>query len=234
MNIHQIQTSIEYQFADPALLEQALTHRSYLNEYGGVGGVADNERLEFLGDAVLDFLVGDMLFRRYPQMPEGDMTRLRAALVRTESLAELGTDIQLGQALRMGRGEEASGGRTRITNVCAAFEALVGAMYLDGGVSVVRDFISDRVDVMLEQVMAESRDKDARSLLQEWSQAEHNLTPAYRTISESGPDHRKEFVVAVLIGDKAVAHGTGKSKQAAAQSAAREALQLLEAGQLTI
>jgi ribonuclease III len=234
MNIHQIQTSIEYQFADPALLEQALTHRSYLNEYGGVDGVADNERLEFLGDAVLDFLVGDMLFRRYPQMPEGDMTRLRAALVRTESLAELGADIQLGQALRMGRGEEASGGRTRITNVCAAFEALVGAMYLDGGVSVVRDFISDRVDVMLEQVMAEARDKDARSLLQEWSQAEHNLTPAYRTISESGPDHRKEFVVAVLIGDKAVAHGTGKSKQAAAQSAAREALQLLEAGQLTI
>lgn len=234
MNIHQIQTSIEYHFADPALLEQALTHRSYLNEYGGVGGVADNERLEFLGDAVLDFLVGDMLFRRYPQMPEGDMTRLRAALVRTESLAELGADIQLGQALRMGRGEEASGGRTRITNVCAAFEALVGAMYLDGGISVVRDFISDRVDVMLEQVMAESRDKDARSLLQEWSQAEHNLTPAYRTISESGPDHRKEFVVAVLIGDKAVAHGTGKSKQAAAQSAAREALQLLEAGQLTI
>jgi ribonuclease III len=234
MNIHQIQTSIEYQFADPALLEQALTHRSYLNEYGGVGGVADNERLEFLGDAVLDFLVGDMLFRRYPQMPEGDMTRLRAALVRTESLAELGADIQLGQALRMGRGEEASGGRTRITNVCAAFEALVGAMYLDGGVSVVRDFISDRVDVMLEQVMAESRDKDARSLLQEWSQAEHNLTPAYRTISESGPDHRKEFMVAVLIGDKVVAHGTGKSKQAAAQSAAREALQLLEAGQLAI
>lgn len=234
MNIHQIQTSIEYHFADPALLEQALTHRSYLNEYGGVGGVADNERLEFLGDAVLDFLVGDMLFRRYPQMPEGDMTRLRAALVRTESLAELGADIQLGQALRMGRGEEASGGRTRITNVCAAFEALVGAMYLDGGISVVRDFISDRVDVMLEQVMAEARDKDARSLLQEWSQAEHNLTPAYRTISESGPDHRKEFVVAVLIGDKAVAHGTGKSKQAAAQSAAREALQLLEAGQLTI
>ncbi|HUN06949.1 MAG TPA: ribonuclease III [Aggregatilineales bacterium] len=234
MNIHQIQTSIEYHFADPALLEQALTHRSYLNEYGGVGGGADNERLEFLGDAVLDFLVGDMLFRRYPQMPEGDMTRLRAALVRTESLAELGADIQLGQALRMGRGEEASGGRTRITNVCAAFEALVGAMYLDGGINVVRDFISDRVDVMLEQVMAESRDKDARSLLQEWSQAEHNLTPAYRTISESGPDHRKEFVVAVLIGDKAVAHGTGKSKQAAAQSAAREALQLLEAGQLTI
>lgn len=234
MNIHQIQTSIEYHFADPALLEQALTHRSYLNEYGGVGGGADNERLEFLGDAVLDFLVGDMLFRRYPQMPEGDMTRLRAALVRTESLAELGADIQLGQALRMGRGEEASGGRTRITNVCAAFEALVGAMYLDGGISVVRDFISDRVDVMLEQVMAESRDKDARSLLQEWSQAEHNLTPAYRTISESGPDHRKEFVVAVLIGDKSVAHGTGKSKQAAAQSAAREALQLLEAGQLTI
>ncbi|MBN8593674.1 MAG: ribonuclease III [Anaerolineae bacterium] len=234
MNIHQIQTSIEYHFADPALLEQALTHRSYLNEYSGVGGGADNERLEFLGDAVLDFLVGDMLFRRYPQMPEGDMTRLRAALVRTESLAELGADIQLGQALRMGRGEEASGGRTRITNVCAAFEALVGAMYLDGGINVVRDFISDRVDVMLEQVMAESRDKDARSLLQEWSQAEHNLTPAYRTISESGPDHRKEFVVAVLIGDKAVAHGTGKSKQAAAQSAAREALQLLEAGQLTI
>jgi ribonuclease-3 len=233
MNIEQVQASTHYRFADPTLLEQALTHRSYLNEYGG-DGVTDNERLEFLGDAVLDFLVGDMLFRRYSTMPEGDMTRFRAALVRTESLAELGVDIQLGQQLRMGRGEEASGGRDRITNVCAAFEALVGAMYLDGGIEAVRQFIAHRFDALLEQVMAEARDKDSRSLLQEWSQAEHNVTPAYRTISESGPDHQKEFVVAVMIGEKAVAHGSGKSKQAAAHAAAREALRLLEAGQLAL
>jgi ribonuclease-3 len=234
MKLDPFQERIHYHFTDPTLLEQALTHRSYLNEYGGEGDVVDNERLEFLGDAVIDLLVGDMLFRRYPQMPEGDMTRLRAALVRTESLAELGSDIQLGGELRMGRGEEASGGRERITNVCAAFEALTGAIYLDGGIDAVRAFMTGRFEPMLEQVMVEARDKDARSLLQEWSQAEHNLTPAYRTVSESGPDHQKEFVVAVLIGEKDVAHGSGKSKQAAAQSAAREALQLLEAGQLAL
>jgi ribonuclease-3 len=233
MNIDQVQASIHYRFNDSARLEEALTHRSYLNEYDGEG-VVDNERLEFLGDAVLDFLVGDMLFRRYPTMPEGDMTRFRAALVRTESLAELGADIHLGQQLRMGRGEEGSGGRERITNVCAAFEALIGAMYLDGGIDVVREFIAHRFDNLLEQVMAESRDKDARSLLQEWSQAVHNLTPIYRTISESGPDHQKEFVVAVILGEKEVAQGSGKSKQAAAHAAARAALNLLDRGQLTL
>jgi ribonuclease-3 len=229
----ELQARLGIPFNNPALLEQALTHRSYINEHGEkVAG--DNERLEFLGDAVLDFLVGDMLYQRFPHMPEGDLTRLRAALVRTEALGEIAAEIGLGQYLRMGKGEESSGGRERVTNLCATFEAVVGALYLDKNLEAVRDFVTPRLDALLEQVMAEARDKDARSRLQEWSQAEHNLTPAYRTISATGPDHQKEFLVAVVIGERTVAQGKGRSKQAAAQAAAREALRLLEAGELVI
>lgn len=233
MDLKAIQEQIGLVFNNNNLLRQALTHRSYINEHGDVS-ISDNERLEFLGDAVLDFLVGDMLYQRFPDMPEGDLTRLRAALVRTESLAELAQDIGLGQALRMGKGEESSGGRQRPTNLCATFEAVVGALYLDQELKAVRAFVTPRLDALLEQVLADARDRDARSRLQEWSQAEHNLTPAYRTVSASGPDHQKEFVVEVVIGQRAVAHGTGRSKQAAAQSAAREALRLLEKGELVV
>ena len=132
MNNNNFLAQINITFHDELLLKQALTHRSYINEHGA-DDVGDNERLEFLGDAVLDFIVGDMLYRRYPNMPEGDLTRLRAALVRTESLAELAQRLQLGLQLRMGKGEEGTGGRDRQTNLCAVFEALVGALYLDQG-----------------------------------------------------------------------------------------------------
>jgi ribonuclease-3 len=233
MEFNQLQEQLGVHFSNADLLQQALTHRSYVNEHGE-STLGDNERLEFLGDAVLDFLVGDILYQRFPQLPEGDLTRLRAALVRTESLAELSSQIGLGACLRMGKGEEASGGRERITNLCATFEAVVGALYLDQGIDAVRTFVTPRLDVLLGQIMAESRDRDARSRLQEWSQAEHNLTPVYQTVSATGPDHQKEFVVAVVIGDRAVAQGTGRSKQTAAQAAAREALNLLEKGELTL
>jgi ribonuclease III len=233
MDLKAIQERIGLVFDNDVLLQQALTHRSYINEHGD-DSISDNERLEFLGDAVLDFLVGDMLYQRFPDMPEGDLTRLRAALVRTESLAELARDIGLGQALRMGKGEESSGGRERVTNLCATFEAVVGALYLDQEMKAVRTFVTPHLDNLLQQILADSRDRDARSRLQEWSQAEHNLTPAYRTVSASGPDHQKEFVVEVVIGERSVAHGTGRSKQSAAQSAAREALRLLEKGELVV
>ncbi|MBZ0290414.1 MAG: ribonuclease III [Anaerolineae bacterium] len=233
MEVKTIQAQIGLRFRNDNLLEQALTHRSYINEHGD-DSASDNERLEFLGDAVLDFLVGDMLYQRFPEMPEGDLTRLRAALVRTESLAELARNLGLGQALRMGKGEETSGGRERLTNLCATFEAVVGALYLDQTLEAVRMFVTPLLDNLLEQILLDARDKDARSRLQEWSQATHNLTPAYRTVSATGPDHQKEFVVEVVIGERGVAHGTGRSKQAAAQSAAREALRLLEKGELVV
>lgn len=221
---------IDAMFDDELLFKQALTHRSYINEHG-TDDVGDNERLEFLGDAVLDFVVGDMLYQRYPTMPEGDLTRLRAALVRTESLAELAQRLRLGEQLRMGKGEESTGGRDRQTNLCAAFEALVGALYLDQGIESVKTFAEPYLNTQLEQILNESLDKDARSQLQEWSQAELNLTPVYRTVSATGPDHQKEFLVEVIIGDAVAGQGTGRSKQTGAQAAARAALHRVKNGE---
>ncbi len=210
-------------FNDERLLQQALTHRSYVNEHDDPEAV-DNERLEFLGDAVVDFIAGEMLYHRFPDVDEGDLTRLRSALVRTESLARLAEDCRVGEALRMGKGEEQGGGRTRVNNLCGAFEALIGALYLDQGIERVREFLMPRLEERLEQVIQEQLDKDARSLLQEYSQAEYNLTPQYRTVSMTGPDHEREFTVEVLIGERVVGSGTGRSKQAASQSAAHDAL----------
>lgn len=232
-DIGTLQSSLELAFHDEDLLLQALTHRSFHNEHGTTD-VGDNERLEFLGDAVLDFMVGDMLFRRYPDMPEGDLTRLRAALVRTESLARVAQEMSLGVHLRMGRGEEGTGGRERQTNLCAALEAVVGALYLDQGVEAVRMFIAPRLDALLQEILKESLDRDARSSLQEWSQAELNLTPVYRTVSSSGPDHEKEFVVEVMIGEQVAGQGTGRSKQAGAQAAARDALRRVGNGEFSV
>lgn len=224
-NASSLIQGVDLEFNDFTLLKQALTHRSYINEHGVSSDTGDNERLEFLGDAVLDFLVGDMLYQRYTDLPEGDLTRLRAALVRTESLASLSRQIGLGKALRMGRGEEHTGGRERITNLCAVFEALVGALYLDQGLPAVKNFVTPHLDTLLEQILIEASDRDARSSLQEWSQAELNLTPMYRTVSSSGPDHQKEFLVEVLIGGVVAGQGIGRSKQAGAQAAARSALE---------
>ncbi len=220
---------IDLKFRDPLLLRQALTHRSYINEHGA-SDTGDNERLEFLGDAVLDFLVGDMLYQRYAEMPEGDLTRLRAALVRTESLAALAQQLGLGSALRMGKGEENTGGRERQTNLCAAFESVVGALYLDQGLPAVQEFVIPHLNPLLEQIITSALDRDARSSLQEWSQAELNLTPIYRTVSSSGPDHQKEFLVEVLIGETVAGQGVGRSKQSGAQAAARSALDNISNG----
>ncbi len=229
--VDDFQAQSGVQFTDQKLLQQALTHRSYINEHGEAEH--DNERLEFLGDAVLDFLVGDVLFQRFADMPEGQLTRLRAALVRTESLAQLAREIRLGDCLRMGKGEEVSGGRDRVNNLCGAFEAVVGALYLDQGLPAVREFMLPRLETLIEQVLEEAIYKDARSRLQEWSQANLNRTPAYRTVSATGPDHEKEFIVEVLIGERVVGRGVGRSKQIASQAAARDALRLVEQGELT-
>ena len=220
-------------FMDQSLLLRALTHPSYLNEHPSTG-LEDNQRLEFLGDAVLDFVSGELLYHKFPEAPEGRMTRLRAALVRTETLAEFSQKCLVDSALMLGRGEEESGGRSRANNLCAAFEAIMGALYLDQGMEAVRTFVTPLFNETLEEIVRLELDKDAKSRLQEWSQATLSITPSYQTVDSRGPDHAKEFTVAVYIGEKEYARGSGSSKQAAAQEAAREALDLLtRAGEYT-
>lgn len=233
MRIHEFEKIIGIKFNDVNLLRQSLTHRSYINEQSDES-LSDNERLEFLGDAILDYLVADMLYKQYPSMAEGELTRLRSALVRTESLADLARECRVGEFLYIGRGEENSGGRERTNNLCRAFEAVIGAIYLDQGLQAVQRFIEPRLDQLQKSVMEEAIHKDARSRLQEWSQATHNITPVYRLVSTSGPDHNKEFLIEVVIGDHAVASGSGRSKQSASQSAALNALQLIRMGKLEL
>ncbi|NWF68902.1 MAG: ribonuclease III [Chloroflexi bacterium] len=226
MTLDEFQQSLGLCFRQPDLLQQALTHRSFVNEHSGEP-LRDNERLEFLGDAVLDFIAGEMLYERFPELPEGDLTRLRSALVRTEALAEFAGQCHIGEVLRVGKGEETTGGRVRRNNLCRAFEALIGALYLDQGIEAVRSFILPRMLDLLERVMVEALEKDARSRLQEYVQAAFNTTPTYHKVSASGPDHDKDFVVEVFVGENMLAQGTGKSKRAAAQAAASAALDLL-------
>jgi ribonuclease III len=233
IDIEVFQQEIGITFLNPELLRQALTHRSYVNEHSDQG-LTDNERLEFLGDAILDFITADMLYTCFPEMDEGELTRLRAALVRTEALAQLAVECQLGDALLMGKGEANSGGRERNNNLCSGFEAVVGAIYLDQGLDVVKGFVIPRLTTLQKDVMEEAMRKDPRSQFQEWAQAQHGITPDYRMSSASGPDHDKNFVVEVYIGGKNVARGYGKSKRAAAQSAAQAALHLLESGELDL
>lgn len=210
------------QFSDPSLVERALTHRSYVNE--NRNALEDNERLEFLGDAALDFLSGAWLYNHFPEMDEGQLTRLRSALVRTEQLASFAEELGLGQAMLLGHGEHLSGGRERPGLLCASFEALMGAMYLDGGLAKVREFMESRFQRAVENSLRDDSLFDARSLLQIWAQSELGLTPRYRTVDSSGPDHEREFVVEVEAGNEIKATGTGNSKQEAAKKAAASAL----------
>lgn len=231
LNLTDFQAIIEIQFDDVELLKQALTHRSYINEHVDED-LDDNERLEYLGDAILDFLTADMLYQRFPGMTEGEMTRLRAALVRTEALAQLAAACSVGDALFIGKGEANSGGRERLHNLCGAFEALVGAIYLDKGLDTVRQFVIPLLTELQKDVMEEAIRKDPRSQFQEWAQAVHSITPEYRLVTTHGPDHEKMFVVEVSLGEQLVSQGQGRSKRSAAQSAARAALTRVELGEL--
>ncbi|MQC26558.1 MAG: ribonuclease III [Chloroflexi bacterium] len=215
---------------DVLLLSRALTHRSYLNE--NPEALEDNERLEFLGDAVLDFVVGAWLYRHFPEMSEGEMTRLRAALVRTEQLGDFALQIELGRALRLGHGEEESGGRSRPAMLCAAFEAVIGALYLDAGVGAVETFVNPMLDEATAEISTAHGDRDPKSLLQEWVQARGEPTPIYEIVAESGPDHDKFFEVEVTVGGKSLARGEGRNKQAASKVAASTALQHLNAKEM--
>ncbi len=227
----KLQERLSVQFHDFSLLQRALTHRSYLNEHPE-HSLEDNERLEFLGDAVLDFVAGAWLYDRFPEMDEGRLTRLRAGLVRTETLASFARRFRLGEALLLGKGEDESGGREREKILCGAFEALIGALYLDQGMEAVQRFVEPLLEPALTDMLERAADKDPKSLLQEWAQATLGETPLYRTVSSHGPDHAKQFTVEVLIGATPCGRGTGPSKQAAAQSAAQNALSAIEAGEI--
>ena len=215
-------------FRDTALLQRALTHRSYINEHPSA--VEDNERLEFLGDACLDMTSAAYLYQRFPELDEGELTRLRSSLVRTEQLAEFARELRLGEVVLLGRGESASGGRQRLALLCDVFEAFVGAIYLDGGPEAVARFMEPRFQRAVTRAMNDGSLVDPRSRLQIWAQAELNATPRYTTVESHGPDHAREFVVEVEVGEWLRSRGTGRSKQEAAQDAAARALTDLGAG----
>lgn len=221
------QEQIGFHFYNQSLLKESLLHSSYLNENPNLG-LACNERLEFLGDALLDFLMAESLYQSLPELSEGELTNLRSGLVCTETLAQVAQGMGLGKHLLLGRGEELSGGRSRPTTLAGAFEALLGAIHLDQGVEAARRFLLRWLGPELERAIKEGGRKDSKTALQELVQGRFHLTPSYRTVAATGPEHEREFTVEVLAGEKALARGRGRSKQAAEEEAAREALQSWE------
>jgi ribonuclease-3 len=228
MTSAKVEQKLGCEFADKSLIQRALTHRSYLNEHPEFP-FEDNERLEFLGDAVLGFVTGEYLYHRFPELAEGPLTDLRSALVRRDTLAQFADQLGLGPVLLMGHGEAESGGRSRPAILCAAFEALVGALYLDQGLEAVQRFVEPIIAPEVVDVLYGEQYKDPKSQLQELAQSQMQSTPRYSTIAESGPDHAKEFTVQVTIGGVVYGQGIGLSKQRAAQEAARDALAALQA-----
>ena len=226
MHLNDLAREAGVAFADPALLQRALTHRSYINEHPSA--VEDNERLEFLGDACLDMTSAAWLYQRFPELDEGELTRLRSSLVRTEQLAEFARELGLGEVVLLGKGEAASGGRERIALLCDVFEAFVGAIYLDGGHEAVEKFMEARFDRAVTRALDDGSLIDPRSRLQIWAQAELNATPRYTTVDSHGPDHAREFVVEVEVGETLRTQGQGRSKQEAAQDAAARLLRDIE------
>lgn len=219
-DIQELEGKIDIKFANAALIEEALTHRSYVNENRDRRS-NHNERLEFLGDAVLELITTQFLFQKYPDRPEGDLTSFRAALVRTESLAGCAGQIELGKYLFMSKGEEATGGRSRPYILANAFEAVIGAIYLDKGLEAAEKFISQYLLVNIDNIVANRLDVDPKSKLQEIAQETLKSTPVYQLVAASGPDHDKVFEMEVVIAGQAFASGKGHSKQEAEQNAAK-------------
>jgi ribonuclease III len=223
---------IGYRFRDRGLLEHALTHRSRVHEDAS-GGVIDNESLEFLGDSVLGFVIADLLFRQFPQHNEGQKSKLKASLVSATSLGRLGEKIGLGDYLILGRGEEKTGGRQKLALISDCYEALIAAVYLDGGIEPARTFIQRQFEGLIEEARKTGAQatftEDYKSALQEWLQSQDRGLPIYRLVAEIGPAHRRRFEVEVLVNGEPVARAEGKSKKEAAQSAAKDALAKLSA-----
>ncbi|KXK26565.1 MAG: Ribonuclease 3 [candidate division WS6 bacterium OLB20] len=223
VKLHNLERRIRVKFNSLDTLKQALIHRSYINE-ARESDLEHNEKLEFLGDAVLELLVTQKLYDDYPERNEGELTSFRAATVRTESLAETAAEIDLGDYIYMSNGEEATGGRSRPYILANTFEALIGAMYLDLGLEQTNTFLAQFLFTKIQVIVENRLDIDNKSKLQEVSQERLNITPVYEFVSATGPDHNKTFEMAIMIGDHSFGTGRGKSKQEAEQNAAEEAL----------
>ncbi len=223
-DIHEFQKVIGVTFKDSNLLQQAFTHRSYINEHRD-SGFEHNERLEFLGDAVLELVVTRFLFDTYPDKTEGDLTAYRAALVNTNTLSEASNKLGVNEYLLLSKGEAQDTGRARQYILANTFESIVGALYLDQGYDSAAQFISKNLFYLMDEVIEKRLWQDAKSNFQEQAQEHTGITPSYELIDEKGPDHDKTFVVGVYVGKELVARGTGRAKQEAEQEAARAALE---------
>ena len=222
--LDEVQGKIAYTYKNISLLKEALAHSSYANEHRA-DNVRDNERLEFLGDAILDLIISEYLFKKYPEMPEGDLSKLRASIVCEASLAQVAKEINLGEYILLGKGEERTGGRDRASILADAFEALTGSLFVDGGFEIAKKFLTDTLVKKVEKIKSlEDIYTDYKTLLQECVQRCSNNPISYKVVAEVGPDHDKHFQVEVCHEDSCLGRGTGKSKKEAEQDAAKSAL----------
>jgi ribonuclease-3 len=218
--LEDLETRVGYKFKDSNLMRQAMTHSSFSNEHR-LNRLTNNERLEFLGDAVLEIVTSDYLFSKYTKFPEGDLTKIRASIVCEQTLAFCSRDIELGNYLLLGKGEDLTGGRTRNSIVSDAMEALIGAIYLDGGFANAKEFI---YKFILSDIEHKQLFYDSKTILQEIVQSDYKEELVYDLIGEEGPDHNKKFIVNAMIGNKIVGNGVGRTKKAAEQEAAYSAI----------
>jgi len=219
--------SINYGFRNKPLLNQALTHKSYANEKN-MEHSSDNERLEFLGDSVLGLIISHMLYNEYPWADEGVLTRYKSQLVSGETLARIAKGLGMGEYILLGRGEEASGGRKHASNLMCSLEAIIGAIYLDGGIKASHNFITKTFKLEIQLVKEGKGSKDYKSIFQQTVLRKFKTTPFYRILSEIGPDHKKHFIVEAVAAGKRYGIGSGSSKKSAEQASAKEALSVLE------
>ncbi|MEI8067778.1 MAG: ribonuclease III [Candidatus Shapirobacteria bacterium] len=226
MKLDELQSKIKVNFQDTTKLAQALNHRSYLNE-NKEKKLESNERYEFLGDSILELWISDILFKKFPDFNEGDLTNLRSLVVRTENLALVSEKINLGEYIALSKGEENHGGRTNQSILADTFEAIVGAIYLDQGLEAAYKFLAYMLDQSIANLSSKKIYKDPKSVFQEIAQAKRGITPHYKTINESGPDHQKLFEVGVYLNENLITTGKGNSKQKAEEDASIKATKII-------
>jgi ribonuclease-3 len=225
-DLQKLQDKLGFYFKDISLLQQAFIHSSYVNEHPD-STMADNERLEFLGDAVLNIVVTETIYHRFTDYPEGKLTEIRSVLNREKTLAQLAGELNLGEYLRMSKGEKSSGGGSKNSNLANTFEALIGAIYLDGGILPVKEFILNSMEPYISSIENGDYTINYKGLLQEYTQAQYKKLPTYHIVNSEGPDHQKIFTVEVLLDNKILATGAGKSKRIAEMEAAKNAYKKL-------
>lgn len=226
--INKLQSILKIKFRNKSLLNRALTHRSYLNEAGP--GARDNERLEYLGDSVLALVVNEYLFKRFEKYPEGDLAKIKSAVVSEATLFKVARELNLGSFLLMGKGEELSGGRARPSILANSLEAVIGALYLDSGLKDCKKLVLSLLKSDIERIDSMESYRDPKTTLQEYVQKKYRERPLYEIIAESGPDHQKQFTVRLVVAGKSIAEGTGASKRGAEMEAARKALDIIQGG----